>query len=308
MPEFGKVLQLEGQTPLLNVGAGAIYLPRHKFIFHASGEDGRLEERGWMRTAIWLHMLKQRAIASWGEFINRFGVPGVRGEVPYNIWADKKRSTMYQRFLQNYGESFATLFPSDLKVFVDQYVQGGTSRDAFASFIGWIDTQMAILVQGEHLTTEIGDAGSYNASETQAQEKRAVVEDDDAGLCETIRDQFFWSLIWLNAEDLSYLLDVPPWVLVRNRPTILFRLDAQTSRKERLEEMDIARNKLQVPITLRQVQDEGNFDPAGPDEPVIKGQVVTVQKDAATTSTAEAAAGQSNVQPDEAAPPPPEKK
>lgn len=268
-----RVLQLEGQTPLLNVSAGAIYLPRHKFIFHVSSEgDGRIEERGWWRTAIWLHMLKQKAISSWAEFINRFGVPNVRGSVPYNIWADKKRSTMYQRFLEYFGENVATLFPDDLKVTTDAYQPGGTSKDAFASFIGWLDTQITILIQAEHLTTEIGDSGSYNAASEQANEKRAVVADDAEALAETLRDQLFWSLIELNAEILAGALNVSPLALLRARPYIVFRLDNQVSRKERLQEMSLAVNELGMDITERQAREEGDFDPPTPGEKVLPGK------------------------------------
>lgn len=294
---MGRMVQIEGQTPLLNQAVGSIYLPKTKFVFHTSGDDGRIEERGWWRQAIWLHMLKQKAISQWAEFVGRFGLPNVRGEVPYNIWADAKRASMYQRFLQHFGDSFATLFPNDLKVVVDQYQAGGTSKDAFASFIGWIDTAMSILIQAEHLTTEIGDAGSYNAAAEQAQEKRAVVEDDAEGLAETLRDQLFWSLIWLNVEDLSYQLNVEPWRLMRNLPVIAFRLDARTSRKERLEELDIAKNKLGLSITERQVRDEGGFEQPGPDEATLEGQHVVVPADSVTVSAKKAIAGHDNSKP-----------
>lgn len=284
LPKHGKVVQIEGQTPLLNASSGYIYLPRPKFVFHVSGDEGTIQERGWGRPAIWLHAFKQKGVASWGEFVNRFGVPNVRGAVPYNIWTDKVRSAIYFKILELYGEGIHALTPDDLKIIVDKAVEGGTSRDPIAAFIGWLDTALTILVQGEHLTTEIGDVGSYNAASEQAQEKRSILEDDADSLAETLRDQFFWSLVWLNAQLLAEQLNVPPWVLIQKRPTIIFRLDARTSRKERLEEMDIYVNKLKGRLTERQVQDEGGFDPPGPDESVMEGAPQTLpaaSKDAA---------------------------
>lgn len=276
-----KVVQIDGQTPMLNVGRGHIYLPRHKFIIHTAYDEGLIQERGWMRTAVWLSSLKQRVISLWVEFLNRFGIPNVRGQVPVNLWSDKRRAAMYQRFLQIFGEGIATLLPDDLKVTVDPYQQGGTSRDAFASFIGWIDTQLAILVQGEHLTIEIAGTGSYNAASEQANEKKAVIEDDDQALCETIRDQWFWSLIDLNKDDLAAVLGVPPHKLLAARPDAVFRLDTRTSRKERLEEADIAKNTLGMDISERQLQDECGWDIPGPEDRVIRGTNAQVAPGAA---------------------------
>lgn len=260
LPEYDKVLQVDGQTPRLNVGHGSIFVPRHKIIFHSSYDEGLVQERGWMRTAIWMSALKQRVIALWIEFINRFGVPNVRGNVPYNLWADKARSLKYQKFLSIYGDGIATLLPDDLKITVDQYQAGGSSRDAFASFIGWIDTQNTILVQGEHLTTEIGDSGSYNAASVQANEQHAITESDDEELDETLRDQLFWSLIDLNKNELAAAMGKSPHKLLACRPDPLFRLDTRATRKERLEEFDIAITKLRLGISAQQVQDECGFD------------------------------------------------
>lgn len=279
--DIGPVLQIDGQTPLLNVGHGVVYLPRHKFVFHTGSDEGQIQERGWMRTAIWLSMLKQRVISLWVEFINRFGVPNVRGSVPFNIWADQARSLKYQRFLTLFGEGLATLFPDDLKISVDQYQPGGTSRDAFASFIGWIDTQLTILVQGEHLTTEIGDVGSYGATAEQAHEKQDVIQANDSALDETIRDQLFYSLIDLNKEELSLHLGVPPEKLLACRPIPVFRLDARTSRKERLEEADIYINKLGGRIRPEQLEAETGFDPVGDGDDFLPGSGEVVAAGAA---------------------------
>jgi hypothetical protein len=109
LPEYDKVLQVDGQTPRLNVGHGSIFVPRHKIVFHSSYDEGLIQERGWMRTAIWMSALKQRVIALWIEFINRFGVPNVRGNVPYQLWADKARSLKYQKFLSLYGDGIETI-------------------------------------------------------------------------------------------------------------------------------------------------------------------------------------------------------
>jgi phage gp29-like protein len=271
-----KVVQIDGQTPLLNVGRGHIFLPRHKFIFHTAYDEGLIQERGWMRTAVWLSSLKQRVISLWVEFLNRFGVPNVRGQVPYNLWSDKRRAAMYQRFLQIFGDGLATLLPDDLKVTVDAYQAGGTSRDAFASFIGWVDTQLAILGQGEHLTIEIAGTGSYNAASEQANEKKAIIEDDDQALCETIRDQWFWSLVDLNKDDLSAVMSVHPQKLLAARPDAVFRLETRTSRKERLEEFKIAKNELGMDITERQVQDECLFDIPSAGDRLIQGAKIQV--------------------------------
>lgn len=295
LPEHGKVVQVQGQTPLLNVGAGAIYLPRQKFIFHVSGESGQIQRRGWGWPGVWLHALKQKMIAMWGEFASRFGVPNVRGEVPYNIWTDKARALKYYKIVQNFGDGVHALTPNDLKIIVDQFQPGGSSRDTFGSIIGFLDTTLTILGQGEHLTTEIGDSGSYNAADAQAQEKRAVVEDDAQGIAETLRE-WFRVLIWLNRADLEILLQRPVWLLLRKAPVLVFRLDAHTSRKERLEEMALARNKLQLPVTERQVQDEGGFDPPMPDERVVKGEPMQIYPGSKTVSSAEAAAGAVNPQ------------
>lgn len=259
-PDAGRVLQIDGQTPLLNVGHGAIFLPRHKVLFHSSYDEGLIQERGWMRTAIWMSGLKQRVVSLWVEFINRFGVPNVRGQVPFNVWADKARSLKYQRFLSIYGDGIGTLLPDDLKITVDQYQPGGSSKDAFASFIGWIDTQDTILVQGEHLTTEIGDAGSYNAASVQQSEQHSITQSDDEEIDETLRDQLFVHLIELNREELCSALGVPLSKLIACRPVPLFRLECGVSTKERLEEFDMAMNKLGLSLSAQQVQDECNLD------------------------------------------------
>ena len=150
--------------------------------------------------------------------------------------------------------------PDDLKITVDQYQPGGSSKDAFASFIGWIDTQNTILVQGEHLTTEIGDAGSYNAASVQQSEQHSITQSDDEEIDETLRDQLFVHLIELNREELCSALGVPLSKLIACRPVPLFRLECGVSTKERLEEFDMAMNKLGLSLSAQQVQDECNLD------------------------------------------------
>lgn len=272
LDDFGPVLQIDGQTPLLNVGHGVCFLPKHKFIFHTAYDEGLVQERGWMRTGIWLSSFKARIISLWIEFLNRFGVPNVRGNVPYNIWADKTRSLKYQKFLSIYGDGIATLLPDDLKIQVDQYQQGGTSQDAFASFIAWVDTQNTILVQGEHLTTEMSNVGSWAAAKEQVEEQVAVTESDDEEIDETLRDQLIWSLIDLNKEDLAAAMGVDFDKLFACRPDPVFRLDTRASRKERLEETDIAVNKLGLRVSTQQMQDECGFDPVGDEEEFLPGQ------------------------------------
>jgi len=265
-------------------------LPPNKFIFHASTGTGLIERRGFMRPCIWYHAAKQWALRDWLTFAHLYGIPQLEGIYDGEISQQPELRTLYETVLRDFGEGIPAIHPRDFEVKITQPPAGGKSSDVHGALMGMCNAEMSKRVQGETLTTEMGQYGSYGASETHADVRHAIVVADGKKLCNTYRRDLFRPIVELNATRLAAALGRTSEEIMAAVPVASFRIDREVSPMDRQKIYEGAVG-LGLEVDQDQYFDEMGFDRPRPGSKPIPGQPVTVSQGGAAVSTVDAVDG-----------------
>lgn len=292
--------------PLLDVGQGGLIpLPDHKFVFHTASDNWFAEKSGYMRSVAPLHMLKSHALRDWAVFIALFGLPNIFAQYPRELFQQNEAKAQYEQVLQDFGQGKPALLPDDLNVNVTPAPSGGTSSDVHAAMIGWVNTEISKVVQGETLTTELGGVGSYNASETHADVKHDTVVMLSRALAASVRRDLFTAIVELNLDMLTLEFGATPEEIKASIPFAAWRIEREVNPNDRARIFSILVNELGMSIPVDQPREEFGIDPPQPGADVLKGKPVPISSGGAVAGSVDAADGIDNPKP-EASPPPAE--
>lgn len=262
---------------LLDLGTGgAMPLPPHKFIFHGAAGDGFYEHRGYMRQAVWLHMLKHNSIRDWAVFIALYGIPGIYGLLPKNQFENPEFKAIMRLALQDYGQGKPAILPDDMQIDSKPGPIGSGAAEVHARMVGFCNTEMSKLVQSETLTTEMSGTGSYNASETHAAVKHAVTVMDGSVLAADTRRDLLRSILALNADALGRALGATPEQLQQACSRCSWRIEREVTPVQRMQMFDLGVNRLGLDIDEEQVRTEFAFDRPRRGSRPLRGAPVTV--------------------------------
>lgn len=284
--------------PLLDVGSGGMMsLPPHKFIFHPSSGDGLYERRGHMRACVWLHLFKQQCIRDWAIFGALFGIPNIIAKYPRGVVEPAEAQALYQTALQDFGQGKPIIVPDDLDL-TPTPVPSGTGNAAQVQMVGWANAEISKTVQGETLTTELAQNGSYNIGEVHADTKHAIVRDDARGLASDIRSDLFRSVIELNLDELAAITGDMPENILASIPVCSWRIEREVSPAQRAEILVKFANAGHR-VGTDQVNDEFGIDAPAEGASTLRGEPVTVSAGGAAVGSAEAAEGVTRDKPEE---------
>lgn len=283
--------------PLLDVGSGGMMkFPPHKFVFHPASGDGLYERRGHMRSCVWLHLFKQQCVRDWAVFGALFGIPNIVAKYPRGIVEQNEARQVWETYLQDYGQGKPIVVPDDFDVQIEKGPEG-TGNGAQVQMIGWANTEISKTVQGETLTTELSQTGSYNIGDIHADTKHAIVRDDACGLASDVRSDLFRSVIELNIDQLAILTGAPPEDIRAAVPMCSWRIERETSPKERADILTLfARNG--VPIGLDQIREEYGIDAPAKGAEVMQGEPISIPSGGAAVGAVDATKGADNPKPD----------
>jgi phage gp29-like protein len=199
------------------------------------------------------------------------------------------------------GES-APILPDGLTIEAKDGPIGSGAGDAHGKLVGLCNYEQSKAVQGETLTTEAGQSGSYKLGDIHADSKHEVTVGDALGTASDIRSDVFVSAIELNAYELARALGEPPDELIYELPRCDFRTDRETSPKERAETINLLSDR-GLKISIGQLRREYGLDTPTSDDDVLPGKPIPIAAGGAVTGTADAATGVENPkEPDSAAP------
>ncbi len=148
---------------------------------------------------------------------------------------------------------------------------GGTAQSPHAAVIGWSNSEMSKVVQGETLTTEVGGQGSYAIGDVHADVKHAIIMGDAKKLAKTIRSDLFYPLIEMNIEVLCKALGAPPEEIRKSIPTISWRIDRETTPEVRARIVSMAINEWGLAVDEEQQRDEFALNPPRPGSKPLPG-------------------------------------
>jgi len=179
-------------------------LPPWKFVYHRhkarSGYDTRA---GILRVASWMYLFKNYGIKDWLTFSEVYGMPLRVGK--YDPNASKEDKKALKTAIQSLGSDAAGIISKSTEI---EFIESSkTGKDPYEVLANWCDRQMSKAVLGQTLTTEVGDKGSYAASQTHDGVRFDLKKSDAEALSRTLRGQMLRPLVGFN-----YGWDKPlPW-------------------------------------------------------------------------------------------------
>lgn len=172
-----------------------------QFVVHEpmAGRSDYPWRRGAMRSCIVPSFIKRNGLRYWLVLAERFGMPQVYarvGDVDYDNQSSDTTVGQIRAALSSLGRYWYAVFGKEVEI---EKIEGSGEADAevHKALTEWANTEMAIAILGQNLTTEVS-GGSFAASETH----RWVADDihlaDAVELAETITQQLIEPIIRYN--------------------------------------------------------------------------------------------------------------
>lgn len=274
-------------------------LPPLKFVFHAASGTGFVERRGFMRPCAPLHAMKSWSIRDWALEEALFAIPQLTGHYPTGTEEYEANRDTFREILRNWGKGVPAWIPNDV-----EFTLSTTSRSNASgiqgAIIGFVNTEISKLVQGETLTTEIGNVGARAATETHADVRDAFIRADARRLATTLRNQLIRPMLALNTEVLASAIGCTPEEVMRAVPFIYWRIERETTPTERALLMLNFAERGQLDIDEEQVRDEFALDAPREGGKALRSSKAALDEATATSKEAAAVKDEADAKADEA--------
>lgn len=144
-PGAGRLIQLE-------YGLWAVSRYRHRNPWAA----------GLMRTCAVLAMMMGWSVRDWSVFAQMFGLPLAIGY--YQEGAGKASRDALEDAVKAIGEDGFAILSSLTELVIKETARGGDSSTVYPQMLRWAEDQIAKLITGGTLNTDVAGVGSYNAA------------------------------------------------------------------------------------------------------------------------------------------------
>lgn len=182
-----------------------IELPPDKFIVHKyKARSGHPSRAGVIRVCTWMYLFKNYNIKDWVTFAEVYGMPLRLGKYDAHTSPEDKEK-LIQAVVQ-LGTDAAGIISKDTEI---EFVQAVKSADnIYEALANFCNREMSKAILGQTLTAEVGDKGSYAASQTHNEVRKDLLKADTKALAETLRKDLFRPLVRFNIGDEPKL----PWL------------------------------------------------------------------------------------------------
>jgi len=259
-------------------------IPAWKTILHQyGGKSGHATRSGIYRVAAWMVLFKHYSLKDWVIFCEVFGMPLRIGK--YDSGANKDDKDALIAAISSLGSDAAGIISKSTEIeFVDSVKQG--KGDLYKQLADFCNAEVSKAVLGQTLTAQVGDTGSYAASNTHNEIRKDLLLADGRALVTTIRNQLVRPLVGFNfgwdtalpgleavleeAEDYKakaeWLDKVTSKVAV---PAKWFRAQFKIPEQEKGEEMVGGPQPATVPIPAKRIAAK-NTPEYGPEQQAIE--------------------------------------
>jgi phage gp29-like protein len=176
---------------------------RNKLVVSVDKDDvGYYDFSGVMRVVARWYVIKAFAIQSWAQFAEKYGFP-----IPTitmskeNLEANKSAAI---KVLSSIGPNRYALLMEGMELEIKDGA-GANNVEVFGRLIELCNTEMAIAINGQNLTSEV-KGGSFAASQTHKEILSDITKSDLEFLDEVVNDQIVDQLVRINFPDLPYEL------------------------------------------------------------------------------------------------------
>ena len=157
-------------------------LPEKKFVVYKNiSDNGSPYGDGLGRLLYWPCWFKKNAIKFWMIFADKFGSPTVIGKYPAGTIKEQQDALLAA--LEAIQQESAIKIPDNMIIELLEAARQG-SVNTYESLCGFMDAAISKVMLGQTLTTEVGDKGSYAASQTHNDVRKDYIKADADGLCE----------------------------------------------------------------------------------------------------------------------------
>lgn len=273
MPVYNRYLRYDVVTdrPWLDMGGQTVDLfvdpetgdPTYKFLHHRSFGDGHTRQRGYMFACHYMHHFETLSVEKWITVLETFGaVNPYLKQRPGGFASEEDREDAYDA-LENHGTGKPAIIDEKWGELMHAPIPTGVdARGMHAAIIGMIHEEMSKAVQGETLTAEIGDVGSYKAMEGHENQQEHVQWIDAYYLARTLR-RLAKFIIEVNAEQLARIAKVSPAAVRALVPKVSWFLDRKVDPVARLGMFKTALVDMGMDLDPEQIYDEMHFRPPG---------------------------------------------
>ena len=290
-PVDGRAFKFDTATdePLLWLEGGYSTLPPAKFIFNrAFGFSQITERRGFMRSCIWLHAIKQWCIRDMATYLHLYGIPQMTAEYDPTKYKYEEARQIALKAIKFLGEGGIPTVPAELfRLRTDTPTPQWSlvHRDAAE----WLNGEMTKVVTLGPLTMEssggsygLGDVhkeGAYNGQLLRAQNN-----------CNALRRDLYNPALQLNKYRIQRVLRVPTEDILAVLPRYEPRIERETDPEKRQKVFSQAM-KDGCPVSLTQYRGNLQLDAPKDNEDALKGEATPIPSAGATVSAVDASKG-----------------
>lgn len=287
----GRSFRFDTQTdePLLWLEGDFIPLPPAKFIFHrARGFTSVIERRGFMRSCIYLHAMKQWDIRDMAEYLHQYGIPQMIAEYDPKQYKYEAARAVARTVMEYLGQGGIPTVP------IDQFrLRSDTPPPQWAlvhkDAAEFLNGEMTKIVTLGPLTME-SSGGSYGLGGLHAEGAFNGQVQRAKNLCDSIRSGMWIPTVGLNVYRLARDIGYPPEDVV----SVISRYEPQMDRDSDPEKRQGVYSQAMrdgCPVSLSQYRGELNLDAPKNDGDTLKGEATPIPSAGATASAVDASEG-----------------
>ncbi len=170
-------------------------LPQNKFVVHQyKARSGHPNRTALLRTVAWMYLFKHYSIKDWLVFAEVYGMPLRVGKFDVGTSEADKRALLDA--VRGLGSDGAAIISKNTEIeFVEAAGKG--SSDIYKALIDLANTEIALAVLGQNLTTEV-KGGSYAAANVHDRVRMDLVEADCLNLARTLNTQLIRPFVDIN--------------------------------------------------------------------------------------------------------------
>ena len=149
-------------------------LPERKFVVFSYGDSDNPYGRGLGQKIWWPVWFKKNGIKFWLVFLEKFGMPTVKGKYPSGATPEQHKALM--EAIEAIQVDTGIKVPDTMDIEFLEASRSGTVT--YEQLCDYMDAQISKAVLGQTLTTEIKGQGSYAASQTHNEVRQEIIEAD----------------------------------------------------------------------------------------------------------------------------------
>ncbi|OQA18895.1 MAG: hypothetical protein BWY64_01219 [bacterium ADurb.Bin363] len=138
----------------------------------------------------WPVTFKKGGLRFWSVFTEKYGMPFIVGEVPSVTSSDEKDNLA--EILEGMIQDAVAVIPDNSSIKIMESASKSASAQIYKELINLCNDEISKAILGQTLTTQIGDTGSYAASQTHMKVRQDILDSDRRLVEKTLNQVIKW--------------------------------------------------------------------------------------------------------------------